>query len=268
LIILASFVPFMPFFRNVAHARQRIIEYGQQRTAQYMKLVEDSPSDAQRRTLFGSLIKKSQQSSSGSNLDMGLTQQDITAESQSYITAGTDTTAATMTYLVYAVCTHPEVHEKLLRALQALPPDFTHRSLRDLPYLNCVIDETLRLYGAAQGGLPRVVPQNGFTLLGKYLPGGVKVSTQSYSIHRDGSTFPDPERRVIKKPYTWFSISSKHENVPRLTAQIDSTHHDGKNQVQQRKMPSCHLAWGREVSFTFFLSGTSVLTVKYRLHWH
>jgi cytochrome P450 len=159
-----------------------------------MKLVENSPNDAQKRTLFGSLIKKSQQSSSGSIVDMGLTEQDITAESQSYITAGTDTTAVTMTYLVYAVCKFPEVHEKLLRELQALPPDFTHRSLRDLPYLNCVIDEALRIYGAAQGGLPRVVPEKGATLLGKHLPGGVKVSTQSYSIHRDGSTFPDPER--------------------------------------------------------------------------
>lgn len=194
LIILASFVPFMSFFRNVAHARQRIIAYGQQRTAQYLKLVEDSPSDAQKRTLFGSLIKKSQQSSSGTIIEMGLSQQEIAAESQSYITAGTDTTAATMAYLVYAVCTHSEVHEKLLRELQALPPDFTHRNLRDLPYLNCVIDETLRLYGAAQGPLPRVVPQNGSTLLGKYLPGGTKVSTQSYSIHRDGGIFPDPEK--------------------------------------------------------------------------
>ena len=194
LIILASFVPFMPFFRNVAHARQRIVAYGQQRTARYMKLIEDRPSDAQRRTLFGSLIKKSQQSSSGSKIDMGLTQQDIAAESQSYITAGTDTTAATMAYLVYAVCTHSDVHQELLRELQALPPDFRHRDLRDLPYLNCVIDETLRLYGAAQGGLPRVVPQKGFTLLGKYLPGGTKVSTQSYSIHRDSDIFPDPEK--------------------------------------------------------------------------
>jgi cytochrome P450 len=199
---MASYVPFNPLFNNVASVRQRIATYSSQRTAQYLKLVEDdSAENTHSRTLFGSLVKRKESGSragSSTKLDMELSEQDLTAEAQSYITAGTDTTAVTLVYLVYAVCRHPEVQKNLVRQLHALPVsedgDVTDRALRDLPYLNWVIDETLRLYGAAQGGLPRIVPQKGTVLLGRYLPGGVQVSTQSYTVHRDRQVFTDPHR--------------------------------------------------------------------------
>lgn len=45
---------------------------------------------------------------------------------------------------------------------------YSDAQLEKLPYLNCVIDEALRLYGAAPGSLPRSAPKGGFTLPSGY----------------------------------------------------------------------------------------------------
>ncbi|KAI1386652.1 cytochrome P450 [Hypoxylon trugodes] len=201
LIWLAAYLPLFPELRDVGIMRQRIVEYGIKRTDKYLQLVEDGGA---KRTLFSSLVHKV-----GSQNEE-LSREDITTEAQSYITAGTDTTAVTLTYLIYAVSRQKDVHDRLLREIQALPAEFNHRDLRNLPYLNCVIDETLRLYGAASGALPRIVPKEGGQLGGYYVPGGAVVSTQNYTIHRDEEIFPDPEKF---DPSRWETPSSEARNA-------------------------------------------------------
>ncbi|KAK0713557.1 cytochrome P450 [Lasiosphaeria miniovina] len=208
LIWLAGYVPFFPYFKNVGATRQRVVEYGAARAAQYMRLVETNDS-AVRKTLFSSLVAKGGGGQRGSP-EQQLSQLDITIESQSYITAGTDTTAITLTYLIYAVLRHDAVRARLLGELQSLPDGFTHRDLRALPYLNLVLEETLRLYGASQGALPRVVPPEGAVLAGYAVPPGVVVSTQNYSLHRDGGAYPDAEKF---DPSRWESPSPEAKNA-------------------------------------------------------
>lgn len=162
----------------------RIFSYNKERVARYIQVVENNP-DNTKKTLFTSLLK-------GGSKD--LTELDLTVEAQSYITAGTDTTAVTLTYLVWAVCRDRKIQDTLVRELQSVPENLTHQDVRDLPYLNCVVEEALRRYGAAPGSLPRVVPPEGATLAGQHLPGGVVVSTQAYSVHRDPEAFPNPEK--------------------------------------------------------------------------
>jgi cytochrome P450 len=58
--------------------------------------------------------------------------------------------------------------------------------------LNNIIQETLRLYSAAQAGLPRVVPREGVTFAGFWIPGGTVTATQAYTLHRDADVFPEP----------------------------------------------------------------------------
>ena len=66
--------------------------------------------------------------------------------------------------------------------------------LENAPLLNSVIEETLRLYGAAPGALPRIVPSQGMTVAGYHLPAGTEVSTQAYTLHRDPRLFQEPLR--------------------------------------------------------------------------
>lgn len=126
--------------------------------------------------------------------DEGMSDVEIKSEAQAYIIAGSDTTSSTLTYLVWAVCRDQQIKHKLTAELRTLPEDFLDQDIKNLPYLNQVITETLRLYAAAPSSLPRVVPQSGAKLAGHCIPGGFTVSTQAYSLHRDPIVYTDPEK--------------------------------------------------------------------------
>ncbi|KAM0419156.1 hypothetical protein ACHAPD_002707 [Fusarium lateritium] len=123
-----------------------------------------------------------------------LTASGVQAEAGNLIIAGSDTTAVTLTYLVWAIIKQPQLQAQLEAEVCSLSDELTFDELKNAPILNSIIDETLRLYGAAPGALPRVVPSKGATLAGHYLPGGTVVSTQAYTVHRDENIWPDALR--------------------------------------------------------------------------
>ena len=108
------------------------------------------------------------------------------------IIAGTDTTGVTLTYLVWCVLSHPPLQRKLEEEVAALAEDFTENDLMNLPWLNGVIEETLRLYGAAPSSLPRVVPTGGAVFSGVAVPEGFTVGTQAWTLHRDSTIWQAP----------------------------------------------------------------------------
>lgn len=123
-------------------------------------------------------------------------EQTVRHESTNFLFAGSDTTAATLTYLVWAVLRQgPRLRDALEQEIAGLGPDLAHEELQDrgrAPLLNSVIDEALRLYAAAPSSLPRDVPAGGATLFGYFIPEGVVVSVQAYTIHRDPNLFQNP----------------------------------------------------------------------------
>ncbi|KAH8773763.1 cytochrome P450 [Diaporthe sp. PMI_573] len=176
----------VPMFNDIARSRQRIISHQMARVDRFMKLVREEPdSEKARKTLFASLMQDK-------NNELGKVE--LTIEGLSYITAGTDTTAITMSYLVWAVCRDDMVRARLTKELEKLPAELEYNDVKNLTYLNCVVEEALRRYGAAPGALPRDTPPEGATLGGMYFPPGVVISTQGYSLHRDASVFSEPER--------------------------------------------------------------------------
>lgn len=118
----------------------------------------------------------------------------IIIEATGLVGAGGGTTSVTLTYLVWAVLSHPSVQARLEREVSQLSAEFTDTDLETLPYLGAVIQETLRLYGPVGGGLLRLVPDGGATLSGYHIPADTVVCTQSYSMHRNPELFPDPYR--------------------------------------------------------------------------
>jgi cytochrome P450 len=140
------------------------------------------------KTIFSNVSKEAEKE--GGHLD----ELDVQFESQGLLVAGSDTTAVSLTYLIWAVLSHPHWQVQLEEEVSALPVDFGDKDLEELPVLNAIIEETLRLYGAAPGGLPRVVPIGGAHMMGHYLPAGTTVTTQAYTLHRDPTLFPDPNK--------------------------------------------------------------------------
>lgn len=139
------------------------------------------------RNIFAGIIAESEKGSAT------LTEEDVVTEAANLIVAGSDTTAVTLTYLVWATLSNPKLQRELEEEVARLDEEYNDAALEKLPLLNATIKETLRLYGAAPGSLPRSVPAGGATLASCFIPEGTTVSTQSYTIHRDGDVFPDPE---------------------------------------------------------------------------
>ncbi|CAO1615093.1 unnamed protein product [Sympodiomycopsis kandeliae] len=114
---------------------------------------------------------------------------ELTAEALTQLIAGSDTTSNTATAIVYHLCTHPDAKKKLQEELDAhltsgeevpVVPD-----VAELPYLNAVINESLRYHSTSAMGLPRLIPEGGAHISGRFFPGGTTVSVPSYTIHRD-----------------------------------------------------------------------------------
>ncbi|KAI1267069.1 cytochrome P450 [Xylariaceae sp. FL1019] len=164
---------------------QRMRGYATQSIHRYQTIVENDGPEASR-TVFSKVYK--------AQGDESMTTKEVTDNAMTYITAGSDTTSNTLTYLVWAVCRHPEIKAELVKELAMLPEDFSYDDLKHLSYLNHVVNETLRRYAAVPAGLPREVPRGGSTLSGHYIPAGYIVTTQAYSMHRNASVFPDPEK--------------------------------------------------------------------------
>ncbi|KAF2178954.1 putative cytochrome P450 monooxygenase [Zopfia rhizophila CBS 207.26] len=138
---------------------------------------------------------------------------EIACELFDLLIAGFDTSTITLKWLMYNLCQHPDIQEKLITELRSMDEPLlvstssgstsfpSPKTLDSLPHLEAIILETLRLHPAAPGTLPRLVPQGGATLGGyDNIPTGTRVSAQAYSLHRNADVFLDPE---AWKPERW-----------------------------------------------------------------
>ncbi|KAL6712083.1 hypothetical protein ACN47E_003126 [Coniothyrium glycines] len=151
------------------------------------RAVEMARSRTGEANIFAKVIEDCEKEGEGHIDDM-----DVRIEAMNVIIAGTDTTGVTLTYLTWAVLQRPLLQAALEAEVAALRENFTENDLISLPLLNAVIEETLRLYGAAPSSLPRVVPRGGTNFSGFFIPQGVTVDTQAYTFHRDPKIWSNP----------------------------------------------------------------------------
>ena len=179
----------LPSLQHLFSGEERNLAYGRKQIAITRAKAMSNPDHDQ--TIFSRMLRSYEKS------DTTISSDDIAHEANNFTVGGTDTTSMTLTYLTWAVLKTPQVRDKLHAELSSLPEKWTSKELEPLPYLNAVIEETLRLYNGVPGSLPRVVPGGGRMLGGYFIPEGMIVSTQSYSIHRDPAIFVDPLECVI-----------------------------------------------------------------------
>jgi len=86
---------------------------------------------------------------------------------------GTDTTSASLAHILWALAHDTEYQEALFQDLESAgwPTDMV--SLESIPRLRAAVREGIRWTGAAAAMLPRVVPEEGASLVGVFVPGGV-----------------------------------------------------------------------------------------------
>jgi tryprostatin B 6-hydroxylase len=111
----------------------------------------------------------------------------LVGDSRLIIVAGSDTTAATLTYLWYYLAHDPVHAEKLRKELAPLRQEdgsFDSKELGNAEYLNGMINETLRLHPPVPSGLSRQTPPEGLTIGNTRVPGDTVVSVPLFTVGR------------------------------------------------------------------------------------
>jgi benzoate 4-monooxygenase len=143
-----------------------------------------------------------------------LGREELTAEALTQLIAGSDTTSNTSCALLFHCLEHPEVVEKLRKELDTALPDIdmvpTYAAVKDLPYLDNVIKETMRIHSTSSLGLPRVIPPGpGITLNGHHFPQGVVLSVPAYTIHHSTKIWGDDAD--IYRPERWETVTEEQK---------------------------------------------------------
>lgn len=157
-------------------------------------------------------IAKSKKDSPISTTNKEQERLEIASELLDHLAAGFDTSGITLVYIIHQLSLHPKIQDSLRKELHTLSPPISMTTAREaspilaspktvetLPFLDAIIQESLRLHAAIPGPEPRVTPAAGCTLgpEGEYpgIPGGVRISAQAWSLHRN--------EEVYEKPLEW-----------------------------------------------------------------
>lgn len=111
-----------------------------------------------------------------------------------FIVAGHETTALTLSWAMYLVGFDPKVQERARAEVQQVLQGraCTGDDVENLPYIRMIIDETLRLYPAA-GIISRTAQKND-TLCGREIRPGDTVMIPIYALGRNQLLWEDPDR--------------------------------------------------------------------------
>lgn len=154
-----------------------------------------------------------------------LGREELTAEALTQLIAGSDTTSNTACALLYWVLRTPGVMKKLQESVDKVLPEGvevpTFAQLKDITYIQYVIQETMRIHSTSSLGLPRQIPQGSppIDICGRTFHAGDVVSVPSYTIHHsteiwgpDADSFnPDrwaPERLTARQKAAFIPFST------------------------------------------------------------
>jgi cytochrome P450 len=113
-----------------------------------------------------------------------MTQPEMEISASIFMTAGSDTNASLISGCTYFVLQDRQIFNRLtaeIRGQFTKEEDMTFAALQKLPFLNAVLEETLRLYVTVPSTFSRCVPKEGATICGRWVPGGYTVGVNPYS---------------------------------------------------------------------------------------
>ncbi|KAL4981195.1 cytochrome P450 [Aspergillus desertorum] len=166
----------------------------------------------------------------------------------SNVIAGSDTTAISLSTIMYHLLHSPNVLDRLRHEIDEFTAQgkcsdrVTFKESQEMPYFKAVMKEALRMHSAT--GLPfwRVVPAGGAEIAGYFFPEGTVVGINAWVPHHDETVFEDaetfrPERwleaqkadseklKVMNEMYMPFGLGSrtcigKHISIPEMSKLI------------------------------------------------
>ncbi|KEF60630.1 uncharacterized protein A1O9_02191 [Exophiala aquamarina CBS 119918] len=193
LVRLLHLLP-IPAVWDFLGAKDRIVQYGR---SSFNNYIDRYGRDSGRRDLLTKIVANKTAE------EAPMTDDETYIEISNLVFAGSDTTSTTLTYLFWELARFPEWQMKLHSEIShnigwtSGLPNF--KDISELPILDAVINEALRLHPAAPASLPRETPVGGRMLNNVFIPEKTIVSMQCYTTQRDPRVFSNagtflPER--------------------------------------------------------------------------
>ncbi|MGL5074886.1 MAG: cytochrome P450, partial [Waterburya sp.] len=140
-----------------------------------------------------------------------MTDEELHDELITLLFAGHETTASALAWLFYWIHYLPEIREKLLFELNSLEDNHDYKAINNLPYLNALILETLRIYPIATGAFARILTQP-MSIRNYNFEPNTALMISIYSLHHREDLYPNPKQfnpaRFLEKTY------SAYEYIP------------------------------------------------------
>ena len=141
----------------------------------------------------------------------GMTDEQVRDEVMTLLLAGHETTALALTFTFFLLAQLGDMEAKLVaeldRELDGEPP--TVGDMDDLPYLDRVVKESMRLYPPVPGIVREPVEDD--SIGGYRVPAGVTVGMSQHVVHRDPRWYDDP---MSFRPERW--TEELEQSLPRL----------------------------------------------------
>ncbi|KAL4878051.1 cytochrome P450 [Aspergillus karnatakaensis] len=120
---------------------------------------------------------------------------DIVNHTSTNVLAGSDTTAIALRSIIHNVITTPICYSRLLAEIDEwndagrLSDPVKESEARQMPYLQAVIKEAMRLHPSVGMLMERHVPKGGSTICGKFIPEGYVVGINPWVAGRDKGVY-------------------------------------------------------------------------------
>ena len=138
----------------------------------------------------------------------GFSDEDLVNQLMTFLIAGHETTAAALSWAICMLCKHRDVQIKLQDEVRSALPDprnaaegVSASEIDNLPYLNAVCEETLRLYPPIPMTIR--VAANNTTLLGHYIPKNTTIFIPPWAVNTSKSLWGQGATQF--KPDRWLS---------------------------------------------------------------
>ncbi|WAR13353.1 CP3A5-like protein [Mya arenaria] len=159
-------------------------------------LIEDRRSEKQpetHRDLLQLLIDAKDKSDQSDGNGEQLTDEDIIGNSNVFMIAGFDTTASTLSWLVYDLVTHPDIQDKLIAEIdeKLAGEEPNYDNVFGMSYLDMVVSETLRMHPVA----PKLIRQGSqpMEICGVRIPEGIEIHIPVTTLHFMPEYWEQPE---------------------------------------------------------------------------
>ncbi|KAF5008659.1 hypothetical protein FDECE_5071 [Fusarium decemcellulare] len=143
----------------------------------------------------------------GEKVDFGLTE--IKVEVYVALFAGSDTTAAAISSILYHLVKNPAAYHKLNAEIREAiergelsHSSVQYREAQQLPYLDACCKEGMRVHPSVGLTLPRHVPKGGCQIAGEWFPEGTRVGVNAAVIHFNKEIFGHDAEEF--NPDRWF----------------------------------------------------------------